>query len=170
MALVNSLCDMLRTSPFHRENYSRLILSVVIQFYQRCSDRFQSLTTTPSAKLNEEPHVALAAQWAQRFELQSCLPEIQKLEVRAEPSNQFHAKVPLKEVDSGNRTALYDKETSVEMKLLGEGIVRKEDLISSNRNLSALATLYRSVVSGLYLHGYRTKSSYSLGLHPSYTL
>ena len=93
MALVNSLCDMLRTSPFHRENYSRLILSVVIQFYQRCSDRFQSLTTTPAATLQEEPHVALAAQWAQRFELQSCLPEIHNLEVRAELwCRQIHAK------------------------------------------------------------------------------
>jgi len=51
------------------------------------------------------------------------------------------------DVDSVNRAALFDKETSVEMKLLGEAIVRKEDLISSNRNVSALATLYRSVVS-----------------------
>ncbi|KAF8973579.1 exocyst complex component sec8 [Flammula alnicola] len=50
MALINSLCAMLNTSPFHRENYSRLILGVVIQFYQRCSDRFQMLTTLPAAE------------------------------------------------------------------------------------------------------------------------
>jgi hypothetical protein len=32
---------MLRTTPFHRENYSRLIISVIIQFYQRCSGFFR---------------------------------------------------------------------------------------------------------------------------------
>ena len=42
MALINSLYDVLRTSPFHKEDYSRLILAVPVEFYQRCSTRFQS--------------------------------------------------------------------------------------------------------------------------------
>lgn len=77
MALINSLCAMLLTSPFHRENYSRLILGVIIQFYQRCSDRFQDLAAlkrTEESKL--EAQLALPAQWAQRSELHSCLSEI----------------------------------------------------------------------------------------------
>ena len=81
MALINSLCVMLRSSPFHRENYSRLILGVVIQFYQRCSDRFQALTTTPAGDGDQEVHVALAAQWAQRSELQNCLMELTSMKV-----------------------------------------------------------------------------------------
>ena len=81
MALINSLCAMLNTSPFHRENYSRLILGVVIQFYQRCSDRFQSLTVDPTAEITQEPRVALAAQWAQRSELQTCVTELMIMEV-----------------------------------------------------------------------------------------
>jgi len=76
MALVNSLSAMLNTSPFHRENYSRLILGVVIQFYQRCSDRFQTLTTSSPTEIGQEPRVALAAQWAQRSELQPCFTEL----------------------------------------------------------------------------------------------
>jgi exocyst complex component 4 len=67
---------MLNTSPFHRENYSRLILGVVIQFYQRCSDRFQVLTSTPHVDVGHEPRIALAAQWAQRPELQPCFTEL----------------------------------------------------------------------------------------------
>jgi exocyst complex component 4 len=68
---------MLNTSPFHRENYSRLILAVVIQFYQRCSDRFQALTSPGSQK----PRTALAAQWAQRSDLQTCLTELLNADV-----------------------------------------------------------------------------------------
>lgn len=71
---------MLQTSPFHRENYSRLILGVVIQFYQRCSDRFQTLTST-SAPESLDPKMALAAQWAQRQELQPPLSELKSLPV-----------------------------------------------------------------------------------------
>ena len=80
MALVNSLCAMLGTSPFHRENYARLILGVVIQFYQRCSDRFQALVGAAPEADEADPAapVALGAQWAQRHELQACFSEMQE--------------------------------------------------------------------------------------------
>ena len=41
MTLIHSLCVMLRTTPFHRENYSRLIVGVIVQYYQQCSARFK---------------------------------------------------------------------------------------------------------------------------------
>lgn len=41
MALIHSLCIMLQTTPFHRENYSRLIVGVIVQYYQQCSARFK---------------------------------------------------------------------------------------------------------------------------------
>ncbi|KAG0704359.1 Sec8 exocyst complex component-specific domain-containing protein [Suillus ampliporus] len=78
MALINSLCAMLRTTPFHRESYSRLIVGVIIQFYQRCSDKFQdlvSLTTNIITESSSSPLV-LAAQWAQKSELSPCLAEL----------------------------------------------------------------------------------------------
>ena len=66
MALINSLCAMLRTAPFHRENHARLILGVVIQFYQRCYDRFQLLVSTNKPESDDvPPEPILAAQWAQ---------------------------------------------------------------------------------------------------------
>jgi exocyst complex component 4 len=68
---------MLRTTPFHRENYSRLILGVIIQFYQRCSDRFQDLVSLKSADTSEpNAQLSLAAQWAQRSDLNPCLSDL----------------------------------------------------------------------------------------------
>lgn len=83
MALINSLCAMLRTTPFHRENYSRLILSVIIQFYQRCSDRFQTLASYQKpGDPDAVPRMALAAQWAQKADLNPCLSELMRTIVR----------------------------------------------------------------------------------------
>ena len=77
VALVNSLCAMLRTTPFHRDNYSRLVLSVIIQFYQRCSDRFQDVVARNSQDLTDT-RVLVAARWAQKDELSVCLSKLQK--------------------------------------------------------------------------------------------
>lgn len=41
MGLIHNLCVMLLTTPFHRENYSRLIVGVIVQYYQQCSARFK---------------------------------------------------------------------------------------------------------------------------------
>ncbi|KAI3622267.1 sec8 exocyst complex component specific domain-containing protein [Moniliophthora roreri] len=130
MALVNSLCVMLQTTPFHRESYSRLILGVVIQFYQRCSDRFQDLvTTSPPTESNLTPLVALSAQWAQRQELTAALTELKK-------------NPPL---DLSQRQLFCQEETKTELGFLGDAKVSKTDLVPSTRNLAALNTLYRSI-------------------------
>ena len=79
MALINSLCAMLRTTPFHREKYSRLIVGVIIQFYQRCGHRFQALVSKCGTEGYLSP--SLAAQWAQKSELSPCLSELFVAEV-----------------------------------------------------------------------------------------
>ncbi|KXN85672.1 putative exocyst complex component sec8 [Leucoagaricus sp. SymC.cos] len=136
MALINSLCVMLRTTPFHRENYCRLVLAVVIQFYQRCSDRFYSLTVVPShslpngnANANGEQGVALGAMWAQKSEITPCLTEL----------------LATPESDLMKQQQLCRQQTNIEIELLGRRPIVKEDLIPSVRNLSALSSLYRSI-------------------------
>ncbi|KAJ6519646.1 Sec8 exocyst complex component-specific domain-containing protein [Mycena sanguinolenta] len=130
MALINSLCAMLMKSPFHRENYSRLILGVMIQFYQRCSDRFQDLVSVPNAQdADAEPQPALAAQWAQRSELTPCLAEL----------------LNTPETDPSKQQQLCRQETNLEMDLLGQNTIQHSELTVSIRNLGALASLYRSV-------------------------
>ncbi|PIL31730.1 hypothetical protein GSI_06434 [Ganoderma sinense ZZ0214-1] len=133
MALINSLCVMLRTTPFHREDYSRLILTVIGKFYQRCSDRFSSLVAIKGDACSSEDdgRIALAAQWAQKPELSPCLTELLKL-LSGDPT-------------AAEKTQLCRQETHLENSLLGEGAISKDDLIVSIRNVSALASLYHSV-------------------------
>ncbi|KAG2159664.1 Sec8 exocyst complex component-specific domain-containing protein [Suillus bovinus] len=128
MALINSLCAMLRTTPFHRESYSRLIVGVIIQFYQRCSDKFQDLVSS-IANTPETSHLVLAAQWAQKSELIPCLTEL-----FATP----HANNVI-------RRQLSRQETHLELNYLGQAQIAKHDLVSSTRNLAGLCGLYRSV-------------------------
>ena len=71
---------MLRTTPFHRENYARLILTVIIQFYQRCSDRFQTLIASHPGG-DHDTGVTTAAQWAQNPEVIACLSELHRASV-----------------------------------------------------------------------------------------
>ena len=60
MALVNSLYDVLRKPPFHK-NHSRPILTVMVEFYSRCSPRFQELILTGEQKPTEvDPKVVPA--------------------------------------------------------------------------------------------------------------
>lgn len=133
MALVNSLCAMLRATPFHRENYSRLILTVIVQFYQRCSDKFQDLVSLRNPLEPESPpRIALAAQWAQQAELVPCLTEMFTLARKPIPAVCDH---------------LHKQETHLEANLLGDKTVSREELIATTRDLSTLATLHHSVVS-----------------------
>lgn len=133
MALINSLCAMLRVTPFHRESYSRLILTVIGQFYQRCSDRFYDLVSTHVSNNELKSDITLAAHWAQRPELISCLTELFSL-VR-----QNHA--------IAKTHQLVRQETHLEHHIMGNKVIDKVNLASSTRNLSALASLYQSVVS-----------------------
>ncbi|KAI0785469.1 Sec8 exocyst complex component-specific domain-containing protein [Irpex lacteus] len=132
LALINSLCAMLRTTPFHRESYSRLILTVIVQFYQRCYDRFQSLVSIQNPDGPEAPpQMALAAQWVQRSEVTACLTELGDVIIEQKSS------VPAMQ--------LCRQESHLECQLLGDRTVSKDEIVVSTRNLAALASLYHSV-------------------------
>ncbi|EIW86882.1 exocyst complex component sec8 [Coniophora puteana RWD-64-598 SS2] len=129
MAMINSLCAMLRTMPIHRDSYSRLVMGVIIQFYQRCSDRFQDLVSIHSVTFASAPPLALAAQWAQKAELNTCLTEL----------------LLGAAVDEVKAWQLCRQETHLEMTFLDGDTVRAEDLVPSTRNFAALCHLYYSV-------------------------
>ncbi|THH02605.1 hypothetical protein EW026_g281 [Hermanssonia centrifuga] len=132
LALINSLCAMLRNTPFHRESYSRLILTVIVQFYQRCSDRFQDLVVLNNSRdMDGISHVALAAKWAQKSELIPCLTEMYN--------------VVLDDNAVAKRLQLCRQESHLESSLLGERFVAKNELVQSTRNLASLASLYHSI-------------------------
>ncbi|KAF8578412.1 Sec8 exocyst complex component-specific domain-containing protein [Ramaria rubella] len=127
-ALINSLCAMLRTTPFHRENYSRLILGVIIQLYQRCSDHFRELVSRPPQGYSSEPQIAISAVWAQRPEIAACVSAI----------NAATAD------DTKKRQGLCRQEARIELELLGNDSISLED-ITPTRKLESLGNLYHSL-------------------------
>ncbi|KPV72247.1 uncharacterized protein RHOBADRAFT_56060 [Rhodotorula graminis WP1] len=139
MLLISSLCSMLRATPFHRENYSQLIVSVIHQFYQRCFERYKDLTardapdsngsfggTTPTATLGP---LKLAATWADMPELHACLTELRGVSPK----------------DSTKLREVLEKETKIELDRKRKASVREDDLISPSKKIWALATLYSSL-------------------------
>ena len=141
---------MLRTTPFRRENYSRLILGVIIQFYQRCSDRFTDLVSLPVIDGNEADRpTALSAQWAQRSEVSASLTELATTVVCACPYYlrwSINDSSQVRGFDLVNQHRMCRQETHLEMQLLGFGTISRKDVIVQPRNLAALGSLYRSVV------------------------
>ena len=96
MTLIHSLCYMLQTTPFHRENYSRLVVGVIVQYYQQCSARFKGellirlsstllsaelVAYTPSAVNPTDAEMALPAVWAQRDDMTAILSDIRAVTV-----------------------------------------------------------------------------------------
>ncbi|WVF66723.1 hypothetical protein IAT40_001465 [Kwoniella sp. CBS 6097] len=131
MALLHSLCVMLQTTPFHRENYSRLIVGVIVQYYQLCSARFKELASLPTTleTAATESNIVLPAEWAQREDMIKILSEL-----RAVPG-----------FDRAGLNAVETKEIKLELELLGDqGLVEKK-LIDSMRKLEAMANLSQSL-------------------------
>ncbi|PWZ02329.1 hypothetical protein BCV70DRAFT_157446 [Testicularia cyperi] len=101
IVLMDSLYSMLCTTPFHRESYSRLIVTTVVQYYQKCGERFRDLVSIDTSATASSSgggvgagaasdsgapgaatsngiggHYVLSASWAQRPEIYACLGEM----------------------------------------------------------------------------------------------
>ncbi|KAK4705054.1 exocyst complex component 4, partial [Phenoliferia sp. Uapishka_3] len=139
MLLISSLCSMLRATPFHRQNYSHLIVSVIHQFLQRCQERFTDLasrdlseTTASNINGNRGPAptpLKTSATWADLPELNYCMVELRNI-----PEN----------APAAMREAL-KRETKIELEKKGNGEISSDDLISPSKKLLALGTLYSSL-------------------------
>ncbi|GAA6035827.1 hypothetical protein JCM8097_005726 [Rhodosporidiobolus ruineniae] len=132
--LISSLCSMLRATPFHRENYSQLIVSVIHQFYQKCLERFKDLTARDTSDLgstaaNQSAPRKMAAAWAETNDLHTLLNDMRNV-----PSTD-----PLK------LRELLQRETKLELDRKRNGVVASKDLISPAKKLWALGTLYSSL-------------------------
>ena len=85
MNLIHSLCNMLLTTPFHRENYSRLIIGVIVQYYQQCSARFKGTSCYDKADADlasAGDQLSLPAAWSQREDVIALAVEVQAIVVR----------------------------------------------------------------------------------------
>ncbi|GAA5991883.1 hypothetical protein JCM10908_002254 [Rhodotorula pacifica] len=136
--LISSLCSMLRSTPFHRENYSQLIVGVTHQFYQCCLERFRDLagsespesSTVRSAEDLQLGSLRTAAAWADSPDLHACLRELKDA----------------LDSDQTNVPALLARETKIELERKGNRAVQEADLIQPSKKLGALATLHSSLI------------------------
>lgn len=140
LVLVDSLYSMLRTTPFHRESYSHLVIQTLVQFYQRCHERFRDLVTTDVSSQEGSQHYHLSAAWAQRPELTQCLSEYVG-----------------GSCDATRRRELLEQENAFELlwasQLKGAkggpsgGTIALHDLTTSRKKLTSLGNLHYSLVS-----------------------
>lgn len=128
MALIQGLCAMLQETPFNRENYSRLIVGVVAQYYQQCSTRFKDLVTL-STQADGSQVFALPAAWSQREDVSSTLLQVRTV-----------APQDLRELE-----AVGKKEVQLEVSLLGDKPPPESELINSTRKLESLGNLAHSI-------------------------
>ena len=146
IVLIDSLYSMLRTTPFHRESYSRLIITTIVQYYQRCNERFRDLVTLVSGASSgpggsgsgsagasstangSTAEYTLSATWAQRPEIYACLVE-QKTASSSEDRAELEAQ------ENRFQLALADARPPI---LLHE-------LTTSRKKLLALASLQHSL-------------------------
>lgn len=138
IVLISSLCSMLRSTPFHRENYSQLIVGVTHQFYQCCLERFRDLagsespesSTVRSAQDLQLGSLRTAAAWVDSPELHACLVELKEA----------------LETDPNSVPALLARETKIELERKGNRAVQEVDLIQPTKKLGGLATLHSSLI------------------------
>ncbi|GAA5956509.1 hypothetical protein JCM3765_003467 [Sporobolomyces pararoseus] len=139
MLLISSLTSMLRATPFHRDNYSQLIVSVIHQFYQKCLERFKDLVSRethdnhPSQpngnNYSAQAPLKTAAEWAGLNDLYLLLSELQETPETNQPKIR----------------ELLAKETKLELDRKRTGVIELEDLITPSKKLWALGTLYSSL-------------------------
>ncbi|CAG8438987.1 8342_t:CDS:10 [Ambispora gerdemannii] len=137
MKLVESLCAMLRTMTFHKEEYSRMIISVLTQYYVKCFEQYQAVVSKGSLS-DEGAHERTgnaqktSAMWVQQDQLSEIFTQYPYLD----------------ENDTENRKKrklLCEKETQAELKLKKNRVIRSGELIFDGRKLKGLGHLYHSL-------------------------
>ncbi|KDN51404.1 hypothetical protein K437DRAFT_272907 [Tilletiaria anomala UBC 951] len=141
LVLLDGIYSILEATPFHRTSIARLMVQLIVQFYQRCSDRFTNLVALPADGDTPSDAVHTCAAWAQR-------PEI--LEYLSDAVQSASDETRQKELfDQENRTLL-------QVSKYGSGL-KFADLTTSRKKLLALGTLKHSLASFL-VHMRRLKA------------
>lgn len=142
MQFVHTLCRTLKTMPFHRQAYSGLIISILIQYYQKCFDRYKELITpdsflvgdaldgaSASASAQHKAGIKVSADWAQHEPLHDLL-------------NKFSTVDPSQVQDL---RSLLGAETKMELDLADKSIIQPASLVLDGKRILGLAQLYTSL-------------------------
>ncbi|KAG9307493.1 hypothetical protein G9A89_017323 [Geosiphon pyriformis] len=136
MKLVESLCAMLRTMTFHKEEYSRMIISVLTQYYVKCFEQYQAVVSKGSSNEEENERTGNAqktsAMWVQQDQISEIFTQYPYLGDDGLKSRR-------------KRISLSEKETKAEMKIKKNRVIRAGELIFDGRKLKSLGYLYHSL-------------------------
>lgn len=151
IVLIDSLYAMLRTTPFHRESYSLLIIQTVVQYYQRCYDRYRDLILLDTGASDQEAAVGassnairLSALWAQRSEISNCLVEM--LDDSVTPKRRKQLMDLENTLELNLRKTLRKTNASNEESTSKSGTVSLRDLTTSRKKLMALGNLHHTLL------------------------
>ncbi|MBW0461217.1 hypothetical protein O181_000932 [Austropuccinia psidii MF-1] len=136
LALVERICEMLHSTPFHQEKHGALLVSLVVQYYQKCYGRFKEIVVRESSETTltvdeNAPHanLKLAADWAQKPELFQCLQGL----------------LSHSTLDDHTLKKLSKKCCKIEQQALKSRVLSSADLIQSSKKLTALAHLHSTM-------------------------
>ncbi|PLW42165.1 hypothetical protein PCANC_08604 [Puccinia coronata f. sp. avenae] len=138
VALIECLGNLVQSTSFHQEKYGRLMISIVVQYYQKCHERFKELVVRESAETasiadeaNPHANLKLAADWAQRPDM---IVHLTKLKSTSHDNTRM--KRGLKKLCKTEERYLSCRTT-----------LAPTDLIQSPKKVAALAHLYSTLLS-----------------------
>lgn len=151
IVLIDSLYAMLRTTPFHQESYSLLIIQTIVQYYQRCYDRYRDLILQDTSASDSSPitgsssnEIRLSAMWAQRPEISNCLVEM--LDDNAMPKRRKQLTDLENTLELHLTKTLRKTEKTSEESGSKSGTISLSDLTTSRKKLMALGNLHHTLL------------------------
>ncbi|CAG8497625.1 8122_t:CDS:10, partial [Funneliformis caledonium] len=135
MMIVESLCAMLHNMASHKEEYSKMIISLLTQYYVKCFEQYQATVSKNKGEANvkdDANNQGISATWVQQDQLSEVLGQYPYV---AEDNAKNRRK----------RRQLCDKETRIEMNFKKNREISLGQLITDNKKLTALANLYHSL-------------------------
>lgn len=138
VALIECLGNLVHSTAFHQEKCGRLMISIVVQYYQKCRERFKEMVVRESTEMTAtvdetNPHInlKLPADLAQKEDVIRCLRRIKILSSNDTTPNK-----------------LLKKLSKIEEQYLPAGSpLALKDLIQSPKKVAALAHLYNTLLS-----------------------
>ncbi|CAG8559752.1 1079_t:CDS:10 [Racocetra persica] len=126
MIMVERLCVMLQTMASHKEEFSKMIISLLTRYYVKCFEQYQAIVAKNSGEADSEGtgnHQGISATWVQQDQLAEILGQYPYLDDDTVKSRR-------------KRKMLCDKK---------KRYIRSGELIMENKKMTALGTLYHSL-------------------------
>ncbi|KAJ9088766.1 exocyst subunit [Entomophthora muscae] len=156
ISLVGNLCSTLQSLPFQREEYIRIIESVLEVFLEKCEACFKGIIV--NGQMDEERGGAIVSSiWAQSPEIVSLFSTHPYIKRRA--ASLLNPKAMTSNIDSNHQydsyfsnesnhvslSQLNEKEMEIELQLKQKRSLHTSELLFDNKKLSLLATLSHSM-------------------------